>query len=191
MADFEAAYKVVMRNEGGYANNPNDRGGETYKGIARKMHSEWAGWATVDLFRRQPGFPANLADASGLQALVHSFYKNEFWDKLNLDAVERNDIATEIFDTSVNMGVGVAALFLQRVLNVTNKNGKEYPDLVLDGKIGPKTIATLNMHRRPLEVLKAFNCLQGGKYIGICEANPSQEIFFTSWMSRVFEQTAS
>lgn len=37
MADFDKAHLEVMGNEGGYANNPVDAGGETYKGIARKF----------------------------------------------------------------------------------------------------------------------------------------------------------
>lgn len=185
MANFNLAYTITMKHEGSYANNPADRGGETWKGIARKMHPEWKGWAIVDEYRKKPGFPANLGDAPGLQDLVLSFYKNEFWDYLRLDEIKDQRIGNELFDTSVNMGQGVAAIFLQRSLNVSNRNGKDYPDLKVDGAIGLKTIQAANNHPRPDQLLKILNTLQGAKYIAICEANPSQEIFMTSWLSRV------
>lgn len=184
MALFKPAYKVVMQNEGGYANNPRDRGGETWKGIARKMHPNWIGWKIVDSLKGS-GFPSNLYAKADLQVYVEAFYKSEFWDVLRLDTVHNQAIANELFDTAVNMGTGTAAVFLQRVLNVTNRNGAEYHDLKLDGNIGPVTLSALNNHPRPGDVLKALNCLQGEKYIAICEADPSQETFFAGWMKRV------
>ena len=184
MADFKTAYKITMAHEGGYANNPADTGGETWKGIARKKHPGWPGWVLVDK-AKNGDFPANLHSVKGLQDMVESFYKSKFWDYLKLDQVNNQKIANELFDTAVNMGQGIAALFLQRSLNVSNRNGKDYADLQLDGNIGPVTISTLNNHPRQEQVLKLLNTLQGAKYIGICEANPSQEIFLTSWLSRV------
>lgn len=184
MADFKTAYKITMAHEGGYANNPHDSGGETWKGIARKKHPDWPGWALVDK-AKQGDFPSNLNSASGLQDLVEMFYKVKFWDYLKLDQINNQKIANELFDTSVNMGQGIAALFLQRSLNVSNRNGKYYPDLQVDGNIGSVTVNAVNNHPRPDQVLKLINTLQGARYIGICEANPSQEIFLTSWLSRV------
>lgn len=185
MADFKTAYKITMAHEGGYANNPADTGGETWKGIARKRHPDWPGWSTIDQYKAKPDFPANLADAPGLQQGVELFYKIKFWDYLKLDQIGNQKIANELFDTSVNMGQGVAALFIQRALNVSNRNGKDYPDIEVDGNVGSKTVNAVNNHPRPDQLLKLLNTLQGAKYIAICEANPSQEIFMNSWLSRV------
>lgn len=185
MANFETAYLVVKRNEGGWANNPNDRGGETYKGIARNFHPRWSGWPIIDAYRKHAKFEAALEKDAILQKLVRAFYKENYWNALSLDYVAHQETATELFDTGVNMGTGVAGIFLQTALNVNNKNGKEYPDLKMDGKVGPVTIQTLNAHKRPMEILKLLNIQQGAKYIDICMANPSQEIFMTSWLSRV------
>lgn len=190
MATFKTAYDVVKANEGGYANNPNDRGGETFKGIARKIFPDWAGWKIIDAIKRVVGTDPDAinraaANNPGLQPLVLDFFKTNFWDVLQLDQVNHQAIALELFDTGVNMGTSAAATFLQRALNVSNRCGRDYADLPVDGSIGPKTVATLNGHHRPAEVLKALNCLQGAKYIAICEANPTQEIFYVSWLSRV------
>lgn len=185
MSDFLIAYKETMKIEGGYANNPNDRGGETWRGIARNYHRTWGGWTLIDLHKKEKNWIGNLKDDKMLQELVLNFYATEFWDKLNLGRVNNQAIANELFDTAVNMGPGVAGLFLQRVLNVSNNRAQDYPNLTLDGDIGAKTIAVLNAHRRPAMILKLLNCLQGAKYIAICEANESQETFLTGWASRV------
>ena len=186
MADFETGYKVVMINEGGYANDPDDAGGETYKGIARKRQPNWKGWAIVDSYKSKPGnWPALLDKDATLQKMVHSFYKSEFWDALSLDYVKDQKIANELFDTGVNMGLGIAALFLQHSLNALNRNGADYPDIKEDAKIGPVTVGYLNSHRNPCNVYKVLNCLQGSRYVDLCKANPKNEKFMNSWLSRV------
>ena len=56
MADFNQAFQLVIAHEGGYVNDPDDPGGETYKGVARKIHSKWEGWQNIDILKRQPDF---------------------------------------------------------------------------------------------------------------------------------------
>ncbi len=56
------------------------------------------------------------------------------------------DIAAEMCDTGVNMGPTVATKMLQRWLNVFNRGGKLYPDMDVDGRIGPRTIAALRAY---------------------------------------------
>jgi lysozyme family protein len=55
MAHFKTAYALTMGHEGIYSNNPKDRGGETYKGIARKFHPSWEGWKAIDRMKNKPG----------------------------------------------------------------------------------------------------------------------------------------
>jgi lysozyme family protein len=185
MAQFEPAHAITAANEGGYANNKLDRGGETWKGVARNFWPNWPGWLLVDEQRRQPGFPKNLWGSTDLQRHVLSFYKVNFWNVLKLDSVASQAIANELYDTGVNTGTGTAGTFLQRALNLTNKNGTLYADLVVDGKVGPATLSALNKHPNPPLVLKVLNVLQGAHYVKIAEANRTQEAFMQSWMARV------
>ena len=189
MADFNTAYKKTSIAEGGYANNPKDSGGETYKGIARKIEANWKGWPIIDAIKRRVGTNASAIDReaekdANLQRLVLSFFEENYWDSLNLGLINQQRMVNELFDTGVNMGIGRAGLFFQRVLNVSTKT-----QLKLDGAIGPKTIGVFNSLNSSDKymVWKLFNCLQGEKYISICEYNPSQEMFLRSWASRVFE----
>ena len=49
---FDNAFAHTQTNEGGYANNKADLGGETYAGISRKYHPKWSGWAIVDELKK-------------------------------------------------------------------------------------------------------------------------------------------
>lgn len=194
MANFNISYNLTSIVEGGYANDPQDRGGETYKGIARKINPEWKGWAEIDKIKKKVGSSASAIDKSAqsdgyLQSLVLVTYKSSYWDALNLDLLQDQNVANELYDTGVNMGTGRAALFFQRVLNVVNRNGTLFPDLKLDGQVGPKTVGAFNSLTQSDKrmVWRLLNCLQGEKYISICESNPTQEKFMRSWASRVFE----
>lgn len=194
MADFKQAYKHTAAIEGGYANHPNDKGGETYKGIARKRHPNWNGWSFIDAIKKKVGPYADRINREGekdatLQQYVFRFYKEQFWDALNLDHIKDERVARELYDTGVNMGTGRAALFFQRVLNVLNRGERAYPNLRLDAIVGPNTITRFNQLSESDRFIawKLLNCLQGEKYISICENDESQEIFMRSWASRVFE----
>lgn len=194
MADFRIAYSKTAVVEGGYANDPDDRGGETYKGLARKMEPGWRGWPLIDAIKQRVGTGASAIDKAAqvnlsLQFLVLTAYKSSYWDTMSLDLLQDQHVANELYDTGVNMGIGRAGLFFQRALNCINRNGDLFPDLKLDGQVGPKTIASFNNLSASDKniVWKLLNCQQGAKYIDICEANPKQEKFMRSWASRVFE----
>lgn len=195
-ADFLQAYGLTMGNEGGYANNPADTGGETYKGVSRKYWPSWSGWSIIDAIKHQTtatgqtlaAFVNQQAGANtALQTAIQQFYKTNFWDVNSLDSVSNQLIKNEMFDTGVNMGTGTAAKFLQQALNLCNKNQASYADIAEDGKIGPGTLGTLNTKASPTAILNTLNMLQGEHYLEIMRANKTQEIFWPSWLSRTVE----
>lgn len=200
MSDFFSAYQQAMGHEGQYANDPRDRGGETWKGIARKMHPEWEGWLIVDMIKRSvitSDLSRIMRDDEELEEMVQSFYKAEFWDKLLLEQVKEQDIAAELFDTAINQGLVKAVFYFQKALNLLNNDQKHYSDVREDGKPGPETLKaymgyTLTAHfpgrsveRNTRTLLKVMNALQFNKYVSICEANQTQEAWFYGWVNRV------
>jgi lysozyme family protein len=184
MADPKIAYKKLMPAEGGYANNPNDRGKETYKGIAFKWFPNWPGWKIINALKFEPGFPKNLANHPELQTLVQTFYKENFWDKFMGDKIVVQAVADELFDSAVNMGVDVAVKFLQGSLNLLNRDSSLYPDMKVDGVLGINTLTRLNAFTETEYLLRALNAFQGARYIKICENDSSQEEFFRGWIKR-------
>lgn len=191
MAKFEIAFKITMGHEGGYANDPDDNGGETYAGIARKFWPTWAGWGIIDAIKVNQGRTAVVINQHAkaslvLNNLIAGFYKVNFWNTNNLDLVNSQAIANELFDIAVNMGVKIAAKMLQESLNLCNKNRMSYPDIEVDGIVGTvETLPILNSKANQAAILNTINMLQGERYLDIMRSNKSQEKFWPSWLSRV------
>ncbi|MFA7466962.1 MAG: glycosyl hydrolase 108 family protein [Desulfotomaculaceae bacterium] len=200
MADFKTAYRATMDFEGSYNDDPRDLGGETWKGVSRKMNPDWEGWLVVDLIKRSVAkrdLDRMLNADEELEDMLLEFYKAQYWDPLSLDQVKEQEIAGEIFDTAVNQGVIKAAKYFQEGLNLLNNNQLHYSDLVVDGHIGPATLKaysaymlTANFSGRSRErnvrtMLKVLNGLQFERYVEICELNPKQEVYFYGWINRI------
>ncbi|PCH69388.1 MAG: hypothetical protein COC06_07525 [Bacteroidales bacterium] len=199
MALFEKAYKETCENEGGYSNHPSDKGGETYKGIARKHWPKWAGWIIIDSLKGKEFMSGHwtkqLSGNSNLNELVKDFYKEEYWNKLSCIHLPQ-DISNELFDTSVNMGKYYGACCLQMALNKLNRNQKDFSDLIVDGQIGSKTIEAIEAYKgterfssRNSEklinwLLKWMNYFQLKKYDLITEKDQGQEVFIPGWTER-------
>jgi lysozyme family protein len=118
MANFSTAYNKTAKNEGGYVNDPDDAGGETWKGIARKMHPHWNGWALVDFLKSDPHFPANLKNHEKLELEVRKFYMTNFWFKVRGDEIISQAVADSIYDSAVNMGPRTAIILSQRSMQI-------------------------------------------------------------------------
>lgn len=114
MADFDKAYSRTCKFEGGYANDKNDSGGETYKGISRVHNPKWGGWEIIDSYKKKKNFPKNLDSDGNLQELVKSCYKDNYWKPIWGDKILKQEVANDLYDTGVNMGVGTSVKLSQR-----------------------------------------------------------------------------
>lgn len=189
MANFEKAYTITLGHEGGYIYDPDDAGGETYKGISRRYNKSWKGWSIIDTYKNKQDFPRCLYKDVKLQRLTEHFYKEHYWDVNRLDDLLTQEVANEMFDTGVNMGVLRAAKYLQEGLNYLNRNETLFEDLVVDGKIGPVSLGSLNIlcnKEKDIEVLlKIMNVLQANHYLNYMKDSPTQEKYARGWFSRV------
>lgn len=182
MADFALAYAKTMTAEGGYAHDPADRGGETYRGIARNHHPGWEGWPLVDAWKRRGGDESELGRNAALHALVATFYRRNYWDALRLSDLRDQAVADEIFDSAVNCGVSRAGRWLQQAVNLVGR-----ANIAEDGAVGPITIAAANATEWQGGLLRTLNGLQFGHYHQIVQRDPSQQRFFRGWLRRVWE----
>lgn len=121
MATFIDALDKVKIAEGGYVNDPDDKGGETYRGISRVHNPDWRGWVIIDeykeMYKTIIGLNKKLKENIVLQKEVYSLYKSKYWDPLDLDDLPNQLIAYQIFDMNVNAGRSAAVKCAQRVLN--------------------------------------------------------------------------
>lgn len=168
----EAIINEIIRVEGGYVNDPRDSGGETNYGVTEAV-------------ARAYGYAGPMRDMP--REAAFDIYAARYWDAVKADdmlALSEN-VAAEVVDTGVNMGPGRAGHILQRVLNVLNVGGSLYPDLVVDGAIGPMTIQALRTYlaeRNELVLCRALNCLQGAYYIELAERREKGERFVYGWL---------
>mgnify|MGYP006921402083 CR=1 FL=1 len=111
MAKFLIAHQITEQTEGGYVNDPDDNGGETYAGISRKFFPKWAGWSLVD--SHKPLKTNQKIKDGALTEQIHHFYKENFWDKIGGDQMADQDLANQVYDMAVNSGVGSALKLLK------------------------------------------------------------------------------
>lgn len=99
---FKKALSFVLKWEGGYVNNPNDKGGATNKGITQETYNNWL--ISQGKFRKDVKFISQ-------QEVEEIYYKN-YWLKAGCDKMSKV-FAVICFDTAVNMGIGRVKEFLQ------------------------------------------------------------------------------
>jgi lysozyme family protein len=187
---FDLIFEKIMKHEGFYSNHANDRGGQTYRGIARKFHPDWEGWTIIDKIMDENG---NFSEASlplsttiDLDTKVREFYKQNYYDDFCGDSLPFA-VAQEMFDISINMGLRRAVLFLQNSINALNRSGVQ-PDLVADGIFGNKTLAGVNEFLDKgnyMWLVKLLNIMQGYQYAEIAMNNADQRVFLRGWLKRV------
>ena len=173
MTPFDQGWAHTGPKEAGYVNHPSDRGGPTKYGVTERV-------------ARAFGYQWDMRDLP--LETAKTIAKTQYWDVLNLDAVAAVSlpVAMEMFDTLYNGGE--PGQWLQRCLNVLNQRGRTYPDMAVDGRIGPMTVAALKAYitRRGKEgegvLLKGMNAIQGARFIAIAENNPTQEDFVYGWL---------
>ncbi len=130
--DIEELIDALIEREGGYVNHPDDRGGPTKFGITEAV-------------ARAHGYSGPMRTFPREEAAA--IYERLYWLRPRLDEVAQRSqaVAEELFDCGVNMGPAVAVTFLQRALSALNRHGKDYADLVPDGRIGPGTLQALDV----------------------------------------------
>ncbi len=164
----------VIGREGRYSDNPADPGGPTMWGITEKVAR------THDYL----GLMRDLPRAMAVSIYTKTYVQAPGFDKV---AVLSPAIGEECVDTGVNMGAGVPGPWLQRILNVMNQRGAAWPDLKVDGQLGPASLAALSAMLRTRGadgekvLLRALNCLQGARYIEIAEGREASEDFEFGW----------
>ena len=126
MANFDKEFDKLILAEGGYVNDSDDAGGETYLGISRKNNPDWIGWKTIDNIKNKYGvknLTEKLKQNNTLTDSVKSLYKERYWDVLELDDIPSQKIAHQLFDTAVNTGVKRAIIIAEHVclMTVTGK----------------------------------------------------------------------
>jgi lysozyme family protein len=156
-ANFPAALALVLKDEGGYVDNPADPGGATNLGITLRTLAAWRGIATLP---KSEVLNLTVAEAGKI-------YKARYWDAIRGDDLPIG-LDYAVFDYAVNSGPTAAARALQHVLSVP-----------MDGVIGPITLAAANKSPTTAILMLCANRLQ------FLEGLSTWGAFGNGWSARV------
>lgn len=159
---YPKALAFVLAAEGGYVDDPADRGGCTNCGITQRTFSAWL--ASNDLVE------THVREITGDE--VADIYRSHYWDAAHCDDLP-DALAFVHFDAAVQHGPGQAAKFLQAAVGV-----------VADGAIGPATLAAASRAdvatsvRRYIDRRHAF-------YDALVARDRTQGRFLKGWLNRL------
>lgn len=151
---FLSIIEEVIKHEGGYVNDPLDKGGETKYGISKRWYPD------VDI--------KNLSKEDAVLIYYRDYWKPSKAYKLP------QEIQATYFDMVVNMGQSRATKILQQAIN-----SKKRSKIDVDGRIGNQTIQSAEKLTKGR--LQAYRCLFYGK---IVSKQPEQERFYYGWYKR-------
>lgn len=153
-------------------------GGQTYTGISRVKHPAWPGWRKVDL--------KEFDDE--LKKMVKSFYREEFWNKIQGDVIGFQSVAYNIFEFAVNAGLITSIRMCQRIIG---------SGATVDGSFGKETLKALNAFisdgKDEKIFVLSFSLMKVFRYKNIVMSDPrrerdlltSNQKFICGWINRV------
>ena len=156
---FERAVMVVLRHEGGYVDDPLDRGGETNFGISSRSNPD------IDI--------SSLTRAQAVE-----IYWERYWRGLHYEELPPQ-VATKTFDLAVNMGRRKAVACLQRALRACGLRVR------VDGILGPETWGAV-WKTDGASLLPALRSEAAGEYRLIAARDSSQIRFVRGWLDRAY-----
>jgi lysozyme family protein len=159
----------VIRREGGYVNHPADRGGPTKFGI------------TLDTLRRWRDQPVTADDVARLtEAEARQIYRQRFVIAPGYAGIVDPQLTALVVDCAVLYGEDDASPWLQRAAKELGA------DLIVDGKVGPRTLAVVNSldADRLIRKVCGLRLRKMGREI---TDKPSQAVFAAGWSNRLAE----
>lgn len=173
MKEFDILFQEVIKHEGYYANVEGDKGGETYMGIARKIHPTWDGWEVVDQYKEVHGMLNRNQKIEGItiHTLVEKFYYEKYWLGNGINLIENMNLQYIIFDWCINSGI-YGAKKVQQLVGV-----------VADGVIGKLTAKTINNHN-PSHLFRIIKHARIDFYHKIAKSGQNHK-FLNGWLKRI------
>lgn len=164
----------TLRFESGYVNDPDDSGGETYRGISRQNNPSWSGWDILDQYKLRRGDIINNAE---LNKAVSELYFKEYFEANQFQQFDSVLVALMCFDFAVHGGYSDRKL--QTVLNEKFKT-----HLVVDGNAGIKTFAAANLVLEA-DLSNAILDVRKARFALIIENDSTQEKYREGWDNRI------
>ena len=161
MADKNKLIPIIKKWEGGYSDNPNDRGGATNSGV------------TLAVYQSVYGKNKTKNDLKKMTSDQWDYiFTKLYWNKWQADEIKNQSIANILVDWVWMSGTG------------TIKKIQSLFGLTADGIVGNKTLSYINSNNQE-EIFKKIWNRRKSFYESLVKNNPSQKVFLNGWMNRL------
>ena len=166
MADYKKLIPHVLKWEGGWGNDPDDKGGPTMKGVTI---------ATYTAYCNKKGRPTptinQLKNISKEE--WEEIFKTMFWDRWKAEQINNQSVANLLVDW----------------LWASGQYGIKYPQQILgvtvDGVVGPKTINAINSYPDQKVLFNKLWERRKQHFISIANSRPGNQKFLKGWLNRL------
>ena len=152
----------ILSREGGYTNNPADRGGPTNFGVTQATLAEWRGVEVT---------PEDVEQMTIDEA--RSIYLTNYLIKPRLYNINNAELLAHVFDCAINHGPSRVIKWLQEIV------GTE-PTGTLDWN----TTLAINNYSDPDKLYSKLLARRIVFYGEIVRNKPSQSVFIVGWLKR-------
>ncbi|NCB42928.1 MAG: peptidoglycan domain protein [Clostridia bacterium] len=167
MANVKLLLPFILSWEGGFVNDPLDKGGATNKGVTI------ATWKRCGYDKDGDGdIDVNDLRLISKDDVLNRVLKPHYWDKWKADQIKSQSVANILVDWVWGSGANGIKI-PQKLLGLT-----------VDGIVGPKTLAAVNSS----DALVLFNTIKAEREAflwRIVERDPTQKRFIKGWLNRL------
>lgn len=176
---FKACLNFTMGHEGGFVNDPVDKGGPTSRGgITLKTLRHLSATVLGHDWDKDDDGDVDVQDLALLTdddlRVAYAKYYND-----NMDQIQSDVVAIKLFDFGFNCGPESATKLLQRAANELHHGAP----LIVDGKLGPHTVNVVNsLPQQALTVVFIEEAIK--HYHAIVAHDATQAKYIKGWINR-------
>ena len=160
---------TILAHEGGFVNDPDDRGGATNFGVTQLTYAKWL------------GRPASIADVKAMDIeTAKEIYLANYYYKPRINGLP-DEIQPLTFDCAINHGPIRAMKFVQTVVNLAG-----FGLITVDCVCGPETMRRVKAAHAEMGnyFINAMVDERVNFYEAIIERDASQARFRNGWLKR-------
>lgn len=160
--DFRIAFNKLMKYEGGWVNDPDDFGQETFRGITKRYNKSWYGWRHVDAVPNKKWNDSIPA----AEFWVLDYYLTVWLDE-GFDKLENQEVANMLLDIRVHLHTTQTT----RLLNKTYGYNLKYKEDWIIPELDTINLDKLRQSRKEF-------------YLALIKKKPHYKKFKQNWLRR-------
>ena len=201
--DLDQVIQMVLVREGCYSYDPNDLGGETIYGIARRKMPKHPIFVNLDDLKKSLAkvnkckvsqirgsmITAAIRDNDSFANIARDHYLGQF-KTLKLHKLESMSLAQLLFDTAINNGPYYTRQMWRIALNSLNHRSRLGKDIPMDVEY-PSLDSLVQMTNKAIDkglegkLYQIIKHLRGARFVEISASRPKNRKFLRGWLARL------